>query len=239
MSIIPEKCNPSCLRITAGTQIFYGGDQAWFDSTVGQYGGCGTVAAADITAYLAHRHPALHSLYGQGEMNQTCFLNHMNMMREWVKPWTIPFAGTNRPPRQIFGQTFGWTFGVWPMGRLLRGVERFARASGVSLKGLKLHSWCSMERLTGFIQTSLERDCPVAMLIGRKPRYERGMVTRPDGHNWEQTHFAMHWVVVTELAEREGMVMVKALTWGGYTWLNLEEWHKAGGLVPGLVSFVW
>lgn len=38
------------VRIVSHDHVFYGGDQAWLASTLGQYGGCGTVAAANVTA---------------------------------------------------------------------------------------------------------------------------------------------------------------------------------------------
>lgn len=33
--------------------------------------------------------------------------------------------------------------------------------------------------------------------------------------------------------------MVKVTTWGGYAWLDLGQWQKAGSLMAGLVSFTW
>lgn len=235
MGGISESLSLDCLRITNDHMVFYGGDQAWFGSTIGQYGGCGTVAAADITAYLALRHSVLRKLYNQKSMDQGCFLNHMNTMYHWVKPWKIPLVNENSPP----WRSFGWTFGVWPMGKLLRGVERYASARGVRITGRKISSRRPKEELVAFIRESMGRDCPVAMLIGRKPRYEREVVTRPDGGCWVQTHFSMHWVVVAALAETGEMTKVKVATWGGTVWLDLDEWHEAGSLMAGLVSFVW
>ena len=223
------------LRITGDGQVWYGGDQEWFDFTVGKYGGCGTVAAANLTAYLALHVERLRELYEPGDLRKDHFCAHMNQLYEWVKPWKVPFVKKDRP----VWRTFGWTFGVWPMGRLIRGVERYANMRGLRLAGKKIGSRRPMEELVEFIRESLERDCPVAMLIGRNPRYEREAVTRPDGSGWRQTHFSMHWVVVTELTKRGEAVKVKVTTWGGYAWLDLEQWHEAGSLMAGVVSFEW
>lgn len=223
------------LRIAGCNTEYYGGDQAWFGFTVGQYGGCGTVAAANITAYLAIRHTVLQNLYRESRLDQACFLKHMNILYEWVRPWKIPFIPKNHP----MWKGFGWTFGVWPMGKFMRGIKRFARECGVELKLSNISARRPLEELTAFIRESLGRDCPVAMLIGRKPRYERETVTRPDGSCWIQPRFSLHWVVIMELAERDNRAMVKVMTWGGYSWLDLEIWHRAGGLVPGLVSVTW
>lgn len=223
------------LRITGEGQVWYGGDQEWFGFTVGKYGGCGTVAAANITAYLALHFEGLRKLYKPENLEKDSFCIHMNQIYEWVRPWKVPFVNRNRP----VWRNFGWTLGVWPMGRLIRGVERYAKMHGLRLKGKKTGSGRPMEELVGFIRESLERDCPVAMLIGRNPRYEQEMVTRPDGYGWRQTQFSMHWVVVTELTKRGGTVMLKVTTWGGYAWLDLKTWHEAGSLMAGLVSFTW
>jgi len=69
------------VRIVSHDHVFYGGDQAWLASTLGQYGGCGTVAAANVTAYLALHHLELVSLYGEKNRKQVlpqkAFLRHM------------------------------------------------------------------------------------------------------------------------------------------------------------------
>lgn len=223
------------LRITKEGQAWYGGDQEWFDFTVGKYGGCGTVAAANITAYLALHFEALRKLYEPEDLEKDNFVFHMNGMYQWVRPWKVPFVNKNRP----LWKTFGWTFGVWPASRLLRGVERYAKMRGLRLTGKKMGSRRPVEELVGFIRESLGRDCPVAMLIGRRPGYERERVTRPDGSGWLQNHFSMHWVVVTALTKKNGTVMVKVTTWGGYAWLDLGQWQEAGSLMAGLVSFTW
>lgn len=232
------------LRIVDGGEVFYGGDQAWFETTVGRHSGCGTVAAADITAYLAQHHRSLRRLYcgseygrafGVSAFQKNDFLTHMRRLYPLVRPWKVPFVSENCPPYK----GFGWGLGIWPPCRLAHGVEHFAGACGIRLKGRSLVSRRSMEDLTAFIADSLVRDCPVAMLIGRRPRYELETVERPDGFKWRQTDFSMHWVVITMLTKQAGTVMVKVSTWGGYAWLDLEAWHRAGGLIPGLVSFEW
>lgn len=235
MRVAALKAESDFLRIVQDNQVWYGGDQAWFDFTVGQYGGCGTVAAANITAYLAAMHPELRRLYGQPDWQKAGFLAHMNTLYQWVRPWKMPFVSRNRKP----WKSFGWTAGLWPPMRFVRGVERFAQSRGIKMTGRRMSSRHSLEELAEFIGESLERDCPVAMLIGRRPRYEKELVQRPDGVRWQQTHFSMHWVVITMLTKKEETFMVKVSTWGGYSWLNLKPWHDAGGLLPELVSFTW
>ncbi|MDD3251497.1 MAG: hypothetical protein PHV18_02935 [Lachnospiraceae bacterium] len=223
------------VRITQGQELYYGGDQAWFEFTVSQYGGCGTVAAANMTAYLAERNPALRALYRYPAYRKGEFLRHMEEVYAFVHPWKLPLVRKERPACQIFGRSFGWTFGVWPMSRFTRGVKRFACSRGVRLCCTVIHSRSSLETLTAWIRDSLKEDCPVAMLIGKHPKYERERVERPDGTGWHQTHFSMHWVVITRLREQGGQVYVKVSTWGGASWLDLRAWQQAGGFVPGLV----
>lgn len=239
MGTVSLKKENTFLRIVHGNEVYYGGDQDWFDTTVAKYSGCGTVAAADITAYLAGRQRGLQGLcHVSGDISairKEDFLTHMCELYAWVKPWKVPFVSEKHPP----WRGFGWGLGVWPPCRFACGVKRFARSRGIRLESVKISSSRSMTDLTGFIRDSLERDCPVAMLIGRRPRYERQLVERPDGFKWMQTHFSMHWVVITMLTKQAGKVIVKVSTWGGYSWLDLEAWHQAGGIIPGLVSFKW
>lgn len=239
METVSLKGEPAFLRIVDRDEVFYGGDQAWFDSTVGKCSGCGTVAAADITAYLAGQREELRRLCPVSKrgsvMKKEDFLTHMCEVYAWVKPWKVPFVSEKHSPFK----NFGWGLGVWPPSRFACGVKRFARSRGVRLKARRISSRRTMKELTDFVSGSLERDCPVAMLIGTKPKYELEPVERPDGFKWTQTHFSLHWVVITMLTKREGKVIVKVSTWGGYSWLDLEAWHHAGGMMPGLVSFEW
>lgn len=223
------------VRITDEDESFYGGDQIWFHFTVGQYSGCGTVAAANITAYLAAEHASLRGLCAMPDLEKKSFQAHMIEIYNWVKPWKLPFVSENRPSYR----SFGWGLGIWPPCRFARGVERYARSKEICLTDRRISSRRSMEELIAFIRDSLDRDCPVAMLIGKKPRYDRNPVIRPDGFTWRQLNFALHWVVITMLTISEESVMVKVSTWGGYSWLDLEAWHRAGGVMPELVSFEW
>lgn len=221
------------LRITQDDTVCYGGDQAWFDFTVGKYGGCGTVAAANLTAYLAEHNPGLRCLYPYPNYHKKTYLNHMEQLYRYVRPWKVPFVRRDYPAKG----TFGWTFGVWPASRFAGGVRRYAASCGRQLDSEVIHSWNSMDKLEAFIRRSLEHGCPVAMLIGREPRYEKERVERPDGTCWCQTHFSMHWVLITRMQEKGSEVSVKVSTWGGASWLSLNAWQQAGGIMPALVRF--
>lgn len=225
---------PEFLSIIDGHGIYYGGDQAWFEFTVGRYGGCGTVAAANITAYLAQNRRGMEALYDAPDRCRDHFLRHMEAVYPYVRPWKVPLIDPDRPPYK----DFGWTLGIWSAGRLARGVERFAASRGIVMKGKRISSRHSLEELTDAVCQSLEQDCPVAMLIGNRPDYHQEVVTRTDGHCWHQHSFARHWVVITQLVAKDNApVMVKVSTWGGYAWLDLEKWQEAKGLIGGIVSF--
>ena len=58
------------VEITDGSTKYYGGDQDWYEweddyesTNVAINGGCGTVASANIVAYLAKHHKGYSGLY--------------------------------------------------------------------------------------------------------------------------------------------------------------------------------
>lgn len=224
------------LEIQEDKTSYYGGDQAWFSSTVGQYGGCGVVAAANITAYLARQKSQMAGLYPYANLERKNFVQHMESIYSYVAPWKVPFIKANHPPYKHFG----WTFGVWPASRLRKGVETYGKSQGILLKGKQCSSMRPLSELVAIIRQNLEQDNPVAMLIGRKPRYENTLVVRPDGSGWNQIGFACHWVVITALQEtKTGQYQVKVSTWGGSSWLDLNQWQQAGSPLAAIVWFLY
>ncbi len=105
----------------------YGGNQAWFtwegrqwQSHVARQGACGTVALANIAAYLARSNPVYAGLYPYPDYRKVNFLTHMAELYRYVKPFHI-------------GK---FPLGIWPVSRLAGGMERFARERGVKLQAV-------------------------------------------------------------------------------------------------------
>lgn len=195
----------------------YGGNQAWFSWTgyrmrthVARRGACGTVALANIAAYLAGCGREYAGLYSYPDYTKASFLRHMEDMYGYVRPYHI-----GRLP-----------LGIWPVCRLAGGMERFARDRGVGLRAVWRDGGFSRENVFRYIAEGLKKDRPVAMLTGTH-KIRQVEVTYPDRGIYAED-VSMHWVTVTglEVSGEDGTVRLGVSTWGGYALLDLDEYMK-------------
>lgn len=217
-----KKMTRVCLReaeqfvwITGENGCHCGGNQAWFEwkgqesrSHVARQGACGTVALANIAAYLAGKDPAYKGLYPYPDYSKASFLAHMEDLYGYVAPYHI-----GRFP-----------LGVWPIGRLAAGMERFARDRGVTLHAARRDWFFSRRNVLRYVTEGLESDCPVAMLVGTH-RLRQVEVAYP-GRGSCKEDIGLHWVTVTGLETDGETVRFEVSTWGGRAVLNLDEYMK-------------
>ncbi|MFW6678933.1 N-acetylmuramoyl-L-alanine amidase family protein [Lacrimispora sp. AGF001] len=216
------------VEITDGSTKFYGGDQSWFDwlddekRNNAKYGGCGTVASANIVAYLAKHKSSYADLYKYPDYKKTNFLLHMKEMYEYVTPHHI-------------GEK---TFGVWPVSVLVDGIERFASDKGVELNAVKKYDYFTRENIIDYIKEGLEKDSPVAMLIGAGGS-RNVTITYPNDDEADGNSFKLHWVTITELEldETNDKAKVKVSSWGGWGEVDLDEYIQGEWLYQGLRYF--
>ena len=213
------------VEIWDGDIRYYGGYQGWYKEKLARDGACGTVAAANITAYMAGRDEKYKQLYGYDDFSKGNFLAHMNEMYEFLKPFRIPF--TEIP------------LGIWPMGRFEKAVEKFAKEKGTAFNGVRDFSHFTRENVINYIENGLKKDAPVAMLIGFNNRLNDIEVMQPNGHSWIQSSFETHWVVITELKTDDitGKSIAKVSTWGGYSYLDLDAYLKGEKVYQCLLYF--
>ena len=203
------------VEIQSGDKQYYGGNQAWYEwegdqrkEAVARKAGCGTVAAANIAAYLAGCDPKYGGLYPYLDYSKKNYLLHMKERYRYVKPFHI-------------GEI---PLGVWPVERMANGVKRYARSRGVKLSAVWHHGFFNRKNVIRYIAEGLGKDSPVAMLVGLG-RLRKARVTYCDGRN-AMEKMSLHLVTVTELRihERENTARVKASTWGGWTELDLDDY---------------
>ncbi|MEG0216321.1 MAG: hypothetical protein RR685_09365, partial [Hungatella sp.] len=90
--------------------------------------------------------------------------------------------------------------------------------------------------IVDYIQVGLQKDCPIAMLIGRNHCMDLTKITYPDGSGWLQQRMSYHWVTITAMAWQEsGSVILKVSTWGGYAYLDLDDWLAKAGWPQAMV----
>jgi hypothetical protein len=131
--------------------MYYGGNQYWFPSKFHQLSGCGPIAAANITAYLAQTFSDKFSnLYSyEGVINKKDFVKHMIEIRKYVKPGI---------------------FGLTSVQKFSNNVLSYAQSRGVSLiPHIFDKDGASMQAALNFIFQALCLKLPVAILVLKHP----------------------------------------------------------------------
>lgn len=228
------KYEENFVPIQDGTSLYYGGDQAWYTTRIRRHSACGTVAATNIAIYegLYRFFKAGGEFPGQHDKLKQ-FLLCMNEMYNYINPLRIPFLSEDTPPFK----GFGWSFGVWPAGRLIRGMKRFAKTAGIFLVSVTYRK--NREAAEHFIETALLKNCPVALLIGTAMGLKDVSVYYPNGSSFIQSDFTRHWVTVTALERRKDGIYIKVSTWGGYAWLPLAGCFRTTLIKSRMCYFSW
>lgn len=206
-------------------KVYYGGDQDWYESNLARNGACGTVAAANMTAYMASTNDKYKKLYGYESFTKKDFLAHMNEFYKYLSPCKIPF--TEQP------------LGIWPLSKFERGMKKYAKSCGVNLKPVHKYVAYNKKNTTKYIKSGLKKDLPVALLLGMNHRFDGKKVVQPNGETWNQGSFALHWMTITEIKEDniKKKTTIKVSTWGGYAYLDLEDCIDGEYLYQALIYF--
>lgn len=201
----------------------YGGDQNWFNSAIGKNGGCGTVAASNLLAYMAISNSKYKKLYNYPDLSKKNFIAHMNKVYNYVTPYSI----------------FGVSLGVWPLSKFENGVTNYAKDHEIELKGIHKNGAFNKNNTSDYIRTALDNNLPVAMLIAINSKLRNIEVTLPNGNNWIQNSFERHWVTITEIKTDNiaQKTTLKVSTWGGYSYLDLDDYINGEQLYAALLYF--
>ncbi|MBP1903863.1 hypothetical protein J2Z32_000475 [Paenibacillus turicensis] len=127
----------------------YGGDQGWYSTSTKRERGCGPVAAANITNYLAKiKNSSLYgNLYVGNTSSKTDFVSHMDKLYSYINPGL---------------------FGEISVNSFKSSVEKFASDRGVSLNGVTNSSSFTLDNVANYIKAGLNINSPVATLNTKK-----------------------------------------------------------------------
>lgn len=129
----------------------FGGNQYWYPKKFHQLSGCGPIAAANITAYLAQTFPNKYrNLFAyEGLMYKNNFLEHMIEIRKFVKPGI---------------------FGLTSVHQFSDNVLAFSKKRELTLTSHILDDKAAkIEAATSFIIEALTQKLPIAILILKHP----------------------------------------------------------------------
>ncbi|MFB9329878.1 hypothetical protein ACFFSY_28390 [Paenibacillus aurantiacus] len=123
----------------------YGGDQGWYAKSSEQSNGCGPVAAANITNYMAKVTNATKygKLYTGSTLSHADFLAHMNTMYSRINPGKL-------------GELSIWDFAD--------DVETYAKDKGVTLKRVTSSASFTLDNTATYIKAGLNSNVPVGTL---------------------------------------------------------------------------
>jgi hypothetical protein len=211
---------------------FYGGNQSWFSTNVGRSSGCGTVAAANITAYLARKHSILRALYSYDIDNITIddFTNHMYDVFPYVSPLKIPF----------FDKPAG---GIPFLSWCSNGIVSYAQSKGIKLNAHWSDDSPTFENAVKYIRAGLDKDCPVALINWWNPKLKNVQWTNPDTGVIRRLNFQFHWVTITALTggSPTDEVYIDVSSWGSKVTLNFNHIWNCRYIFgyQGIIYFDW
>lgn len=134
------------VEIGSGTYS-YGGDQGWWKpvNPTKYDRGCGPVAAANLTTYLAKitNPSAYRNLYSGVATSKSDFMAHMDVMYSYINPGA-------------FGETSVHDFAS--------SVEKYAKDKNVKLSGIRDNSAFTLDNTAAYIKKGLSLNSPVATL---------------------------------------------------------------------------
>lgn len=133
------------------TQVAYGANQYWYPKKANQMSGCGPVAAAMITAYLAKYFPDKYErlyAYPTKHLTKSDMIAHMVEIRKYVRPGMM---------------------GLISVATLEDHINQFTRSRGVHLNSRIQKAPVSETEAIAFIQAGLTLNVPVSLLVLTHP----------------------------------------------------------------------
>lgn len=180
------------LSIYDSETVHYGGNQYWFPKRFHKLSGCGPVAAANITAYLAKSMPdRFYNLYPhKGDINKKDFISHLINIRKYVRPGVM---------------------GLTSVHKFRDNVISFAKSKGVSLYSHILYKNANMEEAINFMSEALSQKLPLAILILKHP------VKELDEYTW---HWMT--ITNLNISTKDNKYYISVSTYGELRYIDLD-----------------
>lgn len=210
------------VRITDGSETFFGGNQDWFEEeehvdingitypgSLIAFGGCANSAAVNTMIYMG---------VVPFDGTKKCYQEIAKEMLNYFSP--IIISGYNYVPdypiiekEQENDATFDWDFtlGVPFLKTYADGVVSFAKDQNVELKANIAGSNTAYEDAVSFVEEALDKGKPVSMLI----LFNKYMKDVPVAEN-VTADFKPHWMIITGLEKDPdtGDVFIDIVSWG-------------------------
>ncbi|RAW16309.1 hypothetical protein DC345_11810 [Paenibacillus taichungensis] len=145
VSLTVEANQSMFVPVQDGSGYSYGGNQNWYSQNTHKERGCGPVAAANITNYLAKiTNPTVYgNLYSGNTTSKQDFLAHMDKMYDYVSPGIL---------------------GKISVSGFASAVESYAKDKKVNLSRVTDNSAFTLDNTAAYIKAGLNLNSPVATL---------------------------------------------------------------------------
>ncbi len=226
--------NKDYIRVRNMNMVSYGGNQSWCKSKKLQNHGCGVVALADISIYLAEQNP--------------------NMMTEAIRRISKPNGLYNKNDYLDYVKFFYNRFVIFFLFRGMTGfgmkfaMNRYFLLNDIGLKA-KWKMFLSDEAMLKDINHLIRKNKPVVLSIGPNiPKiWEKKGITfyvNKDGRMRESLKHNVHshYVVVTGITEIHGQDYLLVSSWGKQYYINYEEYRdyvkNSGGRITSSILYI-
>jgi hypothetical protein len=219
-------------------RVYFGGSQTWLPVANASQGGCGTVAAANLTAYMGLNRKGCEALYPYKDTEKSTYIQHMENVYRTVMPISVTAVRRKLPP--AVKRKVPDSLGIPGIKFFSTRVEKYAALQGVKLEPV----WggigdnplnnsslrMSLRQATRYIRRGLKSDCPVMLLNAWNPELKSiTYFTNPLTGEVLTGSFQRHWITITALLEdvQQESVMIEVSSWGCKVLLELSNfWGK-------------
>jgi hypothetical protein len=226
--------NKDYIRIKNMNTISYGGNQSWCKTKRMQRVGCGVVALADITIYLAEQNP--------------------NMMNDAIRRISKPNGLYNKNDYLEYVRLFNKHYIVYLLHNGMTGISmmntmnRYFIVNNISLRA-KWKMFLSDEKMMKHIRHLIRKNKPVVLSIGPNiPNIwgKKGInfYIEKNGALVESNNKSVHshYVVVTGVEERDDREYLVVSSWGKQYYIDYKEYrnyiNKYGGRLTSSILYI-
>ena len=226
--------NKDYIRIKNMNTISYGGNQSWCKSKKMQKVGCGVIALADISIYLAEQNPGLMT-DAIRKINKPKGLYNKNDYLEYVK-WFYK--------HYVF---FLWYTGMTGV-TIMNTLNRYFMLNDIGLRA-RWRLFLSDEEMMKQIRHLIRKNKPVVLSIGPNIPNVFGnkgihMYVEKDGRMLAsmKKNVHSHFVVVTGVEEIAGHEYLIVSSWGKKYYISYEEYRDyvkhSGGRITSSILYI-
>lgn len=225
--------NKNYIRIKNMNTISYGGNQSWCKTRKLQKAGCGVIALADITIYLAEQNPGMMT-DAIRKINKPNGLYNKNDYLEYVRWFYKHYV--------VYLMHNGMT-GI----SLMNTLNRYFIVNDIGLRA-RWKLFLSDDAMMKEIKHMIKRNRPVILSVGPNTPNVFGkegvnLYVAKEGRllNSMKKDVKKHFVVVTGIEEICGKDYLVVSSWGKEYYINYEEYrdyvnHLGGRMTSSILS---